>query len=72
MTETPQLEKLARKTPIQPNRFGEWIDKALGQSYAHLKSLQREQFDDECAKHLSDVIHHLGELKERYDQLIPF
>jgi hypothetical protein len=66
------LEALAKKHPIEPSRFADWIDVVLGQSYAHLKAL-RSEGDEKCITHLSDVIHHLGELKEQYwNQFIPF
>jgi hypothetical protein len=67
-----ELEKLAKKNPSHPYEISGWIDRVLGQGYAHLKSLQKDNFDGECIAHLSDAIHHLGELKERYNELVPF
>ena len=65
------LEALAKKAPIKRHEFLKWVDQFLGQSYGYLKSFQKDDLDDECISHLGDVIHYLGELRERYNN-IPF
>jgi hypothetical protein len=72
LNQVAKFEELAQENPVHFYEMSEWIDRVLGQGYAHLKSLQKDNFDGECVAHLSDAIHHLGELKERYNELVPF
>ena len=68
-----KLETLAQQAPqVSSSQFHQWLDTVLGQSYAHLKRMQNDNFDDDCISHLGDVVHYLGELKERYSEIIPF